>query len=343
MGKSTITLLLCFISTLVLCSNISAAEKVPVVTEVFPTGAISPCGLVWDGIYFYTIDMKRDRIFKLHPKTLQLISSFPVLSSNPSNLAYNNGYLWVIEKDTNVIFQLDSSSFSTIRMLKLDYLEDEEMCDLAFYDNKFWILSRHSEGTHISVVDNLSKGNLKTYDLPGTDPAGIEWADDFLWYAENSSGTIYRYAYGDRLVPVDEYQSPTRDMAGFAYLCNELWIMEKETSNVVEFTVKRTSSRKVHSSYFINNGGWVTNLILQNNWKRDSRVDIYLYDQTGMPIKVFRKVEIPGNGVFVLPTKLYAPDITLGTIKIIVLEGKILGNTIKIDLETDTVFSDPLR
>ena len=54
-------------------------------------------------------------------------------------------------------------------------------------------------------------------------------------------------------------------------------------------------------------------------------------------------MEIPGNGVHVLPTRLYCADNMLGTIKVAVLEGKITGNTIKIDMKADTVFSDPLR
>ena len=63
----------------------------------------------------------------------------------------------------------------------------------------------------------------------------------------------------------------------------------------------------------------------------------------GNPMKVFRDVEIPGNGVHILPAKLYMADLPFGTIKVKVLDGTIIGNTIKIDLKTETIFSEPLQ
>ena len=106
---------------------------------------------------------------------------------------------------------------------------------------------------------------------------------------------------------------------------------------------KKSTNQKILSSYFINKNGWITNLVLQNTFTRDARIDVFFYDNAGNPMKVYRDVMIPGNGVHILPAKLYMADLPFGTIKVVVLEGRVIGNTIKIDLKTETIFSDPLQ
>ena len=147
-------------------------------------------GLTHDGNYLWTTD---------HPGSssdpavaLQFmmngseVSQFDLPDHYMSGISYDNGDFWVSTyyNPDGWIYKVDDSG----NILHDFAAPDNQPWDLTVENSNLWMVDYNSDT--IYKIDSSSGSMIDSYDSEGTDPAGIVWDGNYLWYCDNGQGGV---------------------------------------------------------------------------------------------------------------------------------------------------------
>jgi hypothetical protein len=161
------------------------------IADFEPPGNGLPLGMTFDGTGFWHSDASRDRIYKLDPSDLRVISSFRSPRPDPADLAWDGRYLW-------------ASSYSANALLKIDPETGQEVCaidspvngpfGLTWAGGYLYCGHWQYQNTTYSIykIDPGSGSVMASLPAPGTYTAGLTFDGRYLWGSDWDSGRIYR-------------------------------------------------------------------------------------------------------------------------------------------------------
>jgi PKD repeat protein len=146
-------------------------------------------GLTFDGTYLWTTD---------HPSSsnpavaIQFamngseISQFDLPDTYMSGIAYDAGDFWVSTyyNPDGWIYNIDSTG----TILNDFAAPDNQPWDLCIENDNLWMVDYW--GNAIYKIDPSDGSLIESYGSEGTDPSGIVWDGNYLWYCDNGQGGV---------------------------------------------------------------------------------------------------------------------------------------------------------
>ncbi len=98
---------------------IISPETGDIIERFIPNGE-QPTGLTYDGKYIWTSDNKKDEIYKLDPRTHEVLETIPAPGGEfPNGLAFDGQYLWVSNNESDELYQIDIGFEPVVERQKL--------------------------------------------------------------------------------------------------------------------------------------------------------------------------------------------------------------------------------
>ncbi len=166
-------------------------------------------GMTWDGTNLWITDHVTSTsipatAIELDINSGAILSQFDLPDHYMSGIAYDNGNFWVATyypDDPSVIYQVDDTG-TVLQQFNFELPgTTEQPWDLCMHGNDLWIADYYDDALY--KVDT-SGTILETHPSEGTDPAGIVWDGQYLWYCDNGSGGfdyIYKVDLGGAGTP----------------------------------------------------------------------------------------------------------------------------------------------
>lgn len=81
-----------------------------------------PFGLTWADGYLYVGDDNNDVIYKIHPNSGDVVSTFPSPGSYPAGMAFDRDYFWVADFNDDAIYKLSlQSEAADVRIVAITF------------------------------------------------------------------------------------------------------------------------------------------------------------------------------------------------------------------------------
>jgi len=123
-----------------------------------------------------------------------ILSEFDLPAHYMSGIAYDNGDYWVATyypDNPSIIYQVDNTG-TVLQQFNFELPgTTEQPWDLCMHGSDIWIADYYDDALY--KVDT-SGTILDFHSSEGTDPAGIVWDGQYLWYCDNGSGD-YDFLY----------------------------------------------------------------------------------------------------------------------------------------------------
>lgn len=180
-------------------------------------------GLTYDGTYFWTTDHPSNPAVALQfDSNGDFISQFDLPDQYMSGIAYDNGDFWVATyyPDPAVIYRVNSTG----AVQQSFQAPDNQPWDLCIQDDALWMVDRW--GDAIYKINTTDGSLLETYDSQGTDPAGVVWDGQYLWYCDEGEGGVdylYKVDLNGSGTPEIQVSSTSHDFGSVAVGDSETW------------------------------------------------------------------------------------------------------------------------
>ncbi len=120
-----------------------------------------------------------------------IVSQFDLPAHYMSGIAYDSGTFWVARyyPDPSQIYQVDSTG----AVLGQFTAPDNQPWDLCLENGNLWMADYWGDALY--KLDPTTGTLLETHASEGSDPAGIVWDGQYLWYCDNGQGYQQDYLY----------------------------------------------------------------------------------------------------------------------------------------------------
>lgn len=151
-------------------------------------------GLTYDGTNLWLTDHRNGTnepaVAYRYDMAGNILSEFDLPDHYMSGIAYDNGNFWVATyypDNPSVIYQVDNTG-TVLQQFNFELPgTTEQPWDLSVHGSDLWIADYYDDALY--KVDT-SGTILETHPSEGTDPAGIVWDGQYLWYCDNGSGGV---------------------------------------------------------------------------------------------------------------------------------------------------------
>lgn len=163
-------------------------------------------GLSFDGTYFWTTDhpgSSSDPAIAIQfDYSGSEITQFDLPAHYMSGIGYDSGNFWVAAyyDPDGWLYRVDGTG----TVLQNYAAPDNQPWDVCIENSNLWMADYW--GDTIYKIDKATGNLLDSYATEGTDPAGIVWDGQYLWYCDNGAGGV------DYLYQVDLGGSGTPDI-----------------------------------------------------------------------------------------------------------------------------------
>lgn len=156
----------------------------------------------------------------------------PAPSPCVTGIAYDGETVWVADRKTDLIYQIDYSTGEIIKSFKgPGYF----MTSLTWDGKYLWVADMHFTDTatesyngKIYKVDPEDGRTLAVIPLPVTDPQGLTWDGEYLWLSDNGEDMILKISPEDGTT-IKSFKSPARDPRGLAWDGEYLWSVDRSS------------------------------------------------------------------------------------------------------------------
>ncbi len=146
-----------------------------------------PRELTWDGSYLWHPDTCNHRILKINLSG-STIQSFNSPYPSPCAIAWDGSYLWVsFPGQGNKIYKMDTSGNLTGVFITTP--TNGYPSGLVYVQGYFWV----SSCTDNKIYQIDTSGNvIRSFNAPGTEPAGLAFDGVYLWHADSGTDRVYK-------------------------------------------------------------------------------------------------------------------------------------------------------
>lgn len=144
-----------------------------------------PCGIAGDGETAWYADFRRSRIAVIDPGA-DVVSARPTVNAGPCGMAYLDGWLFVAERTSKMLYRRDATTLATVGepVLGGGYIWDVDAADGAV-----WFTDRGNE--ELVRVDPATNEAVIRIDLGGQ-PSGLAVTPSAVWVAIESTNETLR-------------------------------------------------------------------------------------------------------------------------------------------------------
>ena len=145
-------------------------------------------GLTYDGQYLWTTDHPGGSTTPAVAMQLDwsgaLIGQFDLPAHYVSGIAFDNGDFWVARyyPDPSHLFKIDAAGAAIDDFTA----PDDQPWDLCIENGNLWMADYW--GDTLYRINTTTGTVIESHGSYGTDPAGVVWDDEFLWYCDNGEG-----------------------------------------------------------------------------------------------------------------------------------------------------------
>ena len=176
------------------------------------TGIGDSFGMTYDGTNLWITDhvspsSNPATAIELDINSGTILSQFDLPAHYMSGIAYDNGNYWVATyypDNPSVIYQVDNTG-TVLQQFNFELPgTTEQPWDLSVHGSDLWIADYYDNTLH--KVDT-SGTILETYASEGTNPAGVVWDGQNMWYCDNGAGGfdyLYKVDLGGTGTPAIE-------------------------------------------------------------------------------------------------------------------------------------------
>ncbi len=187
----------------------------------WPSPGQRPYGVTYDGSYVWVAcsEAGKETMFKCHPGSGSVVSSFKVNTTGLMSCAYDGKYLWVDALDPTLNYYLyqmtDGGSILTSWKSPL-----ARTVGVAWDGTYLWLSSYFRVLGWATTAGSLV-GSFGTNWVP----TGVAFDGYYLWTAEYNQTAIYRLTTAGSLVA--SYLFPAGEPRGLGFDGNYLWVTSK--------------------------------------------------------------------------------------------------------------------
>ena len=158
------------------------------VLDDFPSPAVYPTGLTWDGQHLWLADAN-DAIIRLD-QNCHADRILPSPGPNPEGIAWDGQRFYVADSSKDKLYSIDTEGGIIDAAEYPDTDFDIRLAGLVFHDNRLWFIDRFQHGLYVydPVVQRYSGG----MNLPGMDCRGIAHDGSHVWFSDIAQGMLYR-------------------------------------------------------------------------------------------------------------------------------------------------------
>ncbi len=154
-------------------------------------------------------------------ETIPVESKIKAPGPFPTGIAFDGEYLWVADRKTNLLYQIDRKDGKVIKMIQAPAFAPYGLV----WDGKYLWISDIGEGK-IYKMDIKNNLVLKTIDAPGPSAVGLAWDGKYLIVADNKEDMIHKISPNDGTA-ISSFEAPDKDSTGIVYDGKYLWISDR--------------------------------------------------------------------------------------------------------------------
>ncbi len=206
-------------------------------------------GLTYDGTYLWTTDHPSNPAVALQfDMSGNLISQFNLPDQYMSGIAYDSGDFWVATyyPDPSTIYKVNDTG----SILQNFTAPDNQPWDLCVDNTTLWMVDYW--GDAIYQIDPSDGSVLNSYDSEGTDPAGIVWAGNYLWYCDNGAGGVdylYKVDLGGGGTPEINVPTSSHNYGVVTIGSSETWNVIVQNIGIGDLVIQNVTFTGTGSTY----------------------------------------------------------------------------------------------
>ncbi len=163
----------------------------------FTNASIGDCfGMTWDGTNLWITDHVTSPsvpaiAYELDINSGVILSQFDLPAHYMSGIAYDNGNFWVAAyyDPDGEIYKVDNTG----AILQQFPAPDNQPWDLCLENDNLWMADYWGDALY--KIDPVTGTLLETNPSESSDPAGIVWDGQYLWYCDNGQGYDVDFLY----------------------------------------------------------------------------------------------------------------------------------------------------
>lgn len=155
----------------------------------------------------------------------------------PTGIAYDGKYLWVADRKTDLLYQINSEDGKIIKTIQAPAFTSWGLA----WDGKYLWVSDVGE-SKIFQIDIKEDMVIKTIDAPSPSAVGLAWDGKNLIVADNREDMVHKISPDDG-TSISSFKAPDKDSTGIVYDGKYLWISDRikdsiymvdyETGNII--------------------------------------------------------------------------------------------------------------
>jgi hypothetical protein len=134
-------------------------------------------GLTWDGTYLWGTSSSNDVIYKHHPASGRVITSFDAPGLWSHGLAWDGNHLWYADAYLDTIYKLNPDNGEVITSFPAPCPDPS---GLAWDGDYLW--NSDSRYRFVYKLDPTTGEVISSIRVPYESPKGIGWDGEYLWY-----------------------------------------------------------------------------------------------------------------------------------------------------------------
>jgi hypothetical protein len=159
--------------------------------------------------------------------------SFPTPSPCPTGLAFDGKYLWMADRKTDSLYQIDPEDGKVLKSIPSP---GYNTVSLTWDGKALWVLD--VEENLIFQLDVKTGITLRTISAPSSMPGAICWDGKYLWVADNGAGQITQIEPDDG-TEIVSIPAPAKDIQGLLFDGKYLWASDRSRNMIYMLTPEK--------------------------------------------------------------------------------------------------------
>jgi sugar lactone lactonase YvrE len=200
-------------------------------------------------IYIVSDSGPKDKMDKMVGK---VINSFPLPGPNPQGVVWDGNNLWVVDDETNKLYQLDPVKGKVILELAIPSLlglNDMNLCGLTWNGSYLLVADCTSKTLYrvdpkersakvlINLLEVKRGQGIRSIAMKESPITGLAWDGACLWaaFAAGYSSSVYRIDLAAGTL-IQHFFAPGPKPQGLAWDGNYLWILDSRNRVIYKFS-----------------------------------------------------------------------------------------------------------
>ncbi len=151
---------------------------------------------------------------------------FPTPGSCPTGLTYDGKYLWVADRKSDSLYQIDPDNGEIKKVLEAP---GYQVGGLTMEGKYLWVLDGEEQA--VFKLNPETEIIEKTIYAPCSQPQGLTWDGKYLWVADYQQDKLFQISTEDGTT-ITEHPSPSRSPYGLAYDGRYLWVSDRTDNKI---------------------------------------------------------------------------------------------------------------